>query len=156
MNKIPVLTYHSNNITGNDYHNNDHIALQADLVLIEQLGFKVISLDQLIGWHGGTLPDATIDKAVVVTFDDGSWFDYYDMPHPTLGLQKSFYNILKDHQNITGEKITASSFVIVSPEARDELDKSGLIGKGWWTDQWWLETQKNDILTIENHSWDHN
>jgi len=156
MNKVPVLTYHSNNITGNDYHNNDHIALQADLVLIEQLGFKIISLDQLIDWHGGQLSDTSVDKAVVITFDDGSWFDYYDMQHPTMGLQKSFYNILKDHQDNTGQKMTASSFVIVSPQARDELDKGSLIGKGWWTDQWWLKTQKDRVLTIENHSWDHN
>lgn len=70
--------------------------------------------------------------------------------------KKSFYNILKDHQNNANQKMTASSFVIVSPEARDELDRSSLVGKGWWTEEWWLETQKDDILTIENHSWDHN
>ena len=29
--RVPILTYHSNNVSGNDYASNDHVALAADL-----------------------------------------------------------------------------------------------------------------------------
>ena len=29
--RVPVLAYHSNNVGGNDYSSNDHVALAADL-----------------------------------------------------------------------------------------------------------------------------
>ncbi len=45
--------------------------------------------------------------------------------------------------------------MIVSPHARDSLDKNCLIGKGWWSDNWWMPAQKEGLLSIQNHSWDH-
>ncbi len=156
MTQIPVLTYHANNINGNEYQNNDHIALIEDLKLIHQLGFDVISIDQLMAWHGGQVTDDQIKKTVVLTCDDGTWFDFHDVEHSSFGQQISFFNILKNHQQQTGSPVHMSNFVIVSPEARHVLDQTCLVGKNWWQDDWWLTAQRSEIMNIENHSWDHN
>lgn len=156
MLQVPILTYHSNNILGNDYHNNDHVALAEDLKLIHGLGLKIITLEQLMQWHNGKTDDTTVEGAVVLTCDDGSWFDYHDIEHPHLGQQRSFFNIIKDHNKETSTLAHISSFVIASPEGRDELDKTCLAGLGWWKDDWWQEAQVSGLMAIENHSWDHN
>src|SRR5690606_28187268 len=49
----------------------------------------------------------------------------------------------------------ATSFVIVDPEARAELDRSCLAGRGWWGDEWWDDALRSGLFAIENHSWDH-
>ena len=54
-----------------------------------------------------------------------------------------------------GQQAHATSFVISSPDARSSLDDTGLIGKGWWGDQWWLEADSSGIFDVECHSWDH-
>ena len=156
MAQVPILTYHANNINGLDYQTNDHIALQQDLRLIHDLGFHVISLDQLISWKAGKITDSEVEKAVVLTCDDGTWFDYHDVDHPSYGKQISFFNLLKNHQQQAQQKVHMTNFVIVSPEARVILDQKCLVGRGWWTDDWWQAAQASDLMAIENHSWDHN
>lgn len=153
---VPILTYHANNINGNDYQNNDHVALKNDLQLIHRLGWRIITLDQLMAWHRGEASDATVHQAVVLTCDDGTWFDYYDVDHPFHGHQISFFNLLKNHHNNTGESAHMTNFVIVSPTARTILDEKCLIGQGWWTDEWWSSAQQSGFMSIGNHSWDHN
>lgn len=154
---IPILTYHALNVTNNSYAENDHLALAADLETIRDLGLKVIPLSKVVDWHQGLLADEEIARSVVITFDDGAWFDFYDLDHPTCGMQRSMFNILKDFNDQNGQnrRAHASSFVISSPKARASLDKTGLIGKGWWGDQWWLEAASSGILDVECHSWDH-
>ena len=156
MVEVPILTYHSNNVLGNDYQNNDHVALAADLKLIHRVGFKIITLDQLMQWFYGKVDDAAVTQAVVLTCDDGSWFDYHDIEHPHFGQQRSFFNIIKDHKEETNSSVHISSFVIASHEGRDELDKTCLAGLGWWKDDWWENAQASGLMGIENHSWDHN
>lgn len=154
--RVPILTYHGNGIDGTEYHNNDHVALAEDLELIQQLGLRNIPLSKLIQWHQGELSDAAVEKSVVLTCDDGSWFDYYDVDHPHYGKQISLFNIIKNHQNKYHQPLHISNFVIVSPDARKVLDEKCLIGKGWWTDEWWQDAQNSGLMSIENHSWDHN
>ena len=156
MTQVPILTYHANNINGMDYQNNDHKALEQDLQLIHELGFRIISLDQLINWRLGKLSDRAVEKTVVLTCDDGTWFDYYDVDHPTHGQQVSFFNLLKKHQQQVGQPIHMTNFVIVSPAARIVLDQKCLVGRGWWSDEWWRAAQESGLMAIENHSWDHN
>jgi len=155
--KIPVLTYHSNNIIRNTYAENDHLALASDLETIRELGFRVIPLSRVVDWHQGSLPDEDVTRAVAITLDDGSWFDYYDLDHPTCGLQRSMFNILRDFNLRHGPTVKshATSFVISSPRARSELDKSCMIGKDWWGDQWWVDAVSSGIMDVECHSWDH-
>ena len=157
--KVPVLTYHSNNVMDNTYAGNDHVALASDLRTLASNGWGVVPLQKVVDWHQGKLPDYIDDKVVALSFDDGSWFDYYDLDHPTCGMQRSFLNILQDFQNeqasTGGTRVCASSFVICSPAARTELDVKGLIGKGWWSDVWWKPAHESGLVGIECHSWDH-
>lgn len=152
---IPVLTYHSNNVTDNSYAGNDHVALEADLKRISELDVEIISLEEVYGWHQGQALNTRGRGCVALTFDDGSDFDYFDLPHPKLGLQRSFLNILRAHNERTRMRVCASIFVISSPDARKFLDQRCLIGKGWWNDHWWPAAEASGLMSIECHSWDH-
>ena len=154
---IPVLTYHAINVINNNYAENDHLALAADLETISELGLKIIPLSRVVDWHQGLLADKAVAGSVAITFDDGAWFDFYDLDHPTCGMQRSMFNILRDFnaQRERARQAHATSFVISSPQARASLDKTGLIGKDWWGDQWWPEAASSGILDVECHSWDH-
>jgi peptidoglycan/xylan/chitin deacetylase (PgdA/CDA1 family) len=145
------------NITKNTYAENDHLALASDLNTISELGFRVIPLSQVVDWHQGSLSDEDAGRAVAITLDDGSWFDYYDLDHPTCGVQRSMINILRDFNTRNGSthKSHATSFVISSPHARSSLDKSCMIGNHWWGDQWWMDAVSSGIMDVECHSWDH-
>lgn len=152
---VSVLTYHSINISGNEYHNNDHIALESDLKLFAKLNIKIISAYDLVNWiYGNTQIDETQDY-VALTFDDGSELDYSDWQHPTCGFQNSFYTLLKNHHDDTGQFVHATSFVIASPDARKILETTCLGGYKMWGDKWWQAAEDSQILSIENHSWDH-
>lgn len=147
-----VLTYHSNNVLGNEYANNDHLALAEDLALMNALGVPVVTLGDLVDGALGDCPVSDRPPAVALSFDDGSWFDWFDLPHPTLGPQRSFRSILA----AAPMPVHASAFVIASPAARTELDRTCLIGEGWWGEEWWAEASRGELISVENHSWDHN
>ncbi len=145
------------NVIANTYAENDHLALASDLVTISELGFRIIPLSRVVDWRQGSLMDKEVSRSLAITFDDGSWFDYYDLDHPTCGMQISMINILRNFQVQSGasQAVHASSFVISSPAARTSLDKSCMIGKDWWGDQWWMEAASSGIMDVECHSWDH-
>jgi len=155
--KIPVLTYHAINVIRNTYAENDHMALAADLETIMELGLRIIPLSRVVDWHQGHVTDEEVSRSVAITLDDGAWFDFYDLDHPTCGMQRSMFNILRDFnsRNDASRHSYATSFVISSPQARSSLDKSGLIGEGWWGEEWWPEAAASGILDVECHSWDH-
>ncbi|HEY8012222.1 MAG TPA: polysaccharide deacetylase family protein [Rudaea sp.] len=154
--RVPVLTYHAMNVAGNDYHNNDHAALAADLRAIERLGLRIVPLALAIDALLGVAPESSVENSVALSFDDGSWFDWHDLDHPVFGRQRGFAGILRDFIAATGVTAHATSFVIVSPEARATLDCTCLIGRGWWTDDWWPQAAQEGLIAIESHSWDHN
>lgn len=152
---IPVLAYHGVNIHRNDYAGNDHIALREDLKLIRRLGLRVIPSRRIADWVSGNVADADVSGGVGISFDDGSWFDWHDLEHPSCGPQRSMVGILRDFGRETGQAACATSFVIASPEARGTLDKTCLIGRGWWGDEWWRHAVREGLIEIGNHSWDH-
>jgi len=154
--RVPVLAYHSNNVGGNAYAENDHVALAADLRTIHGLGLRIVSLSRVVDALLGGAPESALDNTVAISFDDGSWFDWHDLDHPTCGPQRSFANILRDFAAETGATVHATSFVIVSPEARAILDQTCLISRGWWGGEWWREAEREGLIAIESHSWDHN
>ncbi|HEU4662887.1 MAG TPA: polysaccharide deacetylase family protein [Dokdonella sp.] len=154
--RVPVLAYHSNNVAGNDYADNDHVALAADLRLIARLGLRIVPLATVVDVLLGAAPATAVERAVALSFDDGSWFDWHDIDHPTCGPQRGFAGILRDFAAATGSPAYATSFVIVSPQARATLDRTCLAGRGWWDDAWWRPAQEEGLVTIESHSWDHN
>ncbi|CAH1903935.1 NodB homology domain-containing protein [Candidatus Nitrotoga sp. HW29] len=154
-----ILTYYSMNIDGNEYSNNDHVALSTDLRLLAALGWTITPLSTIVGAVIHRKLDPA-NKWVAITFDDGSWFDWYDLDHPTHGQQKSMANILRDFsQRHTGRSqppIEATSFVIASPQARAQLEVTCMAGHRWWSDEWWPQAQHEGVIRIQNHSWDHN
>lgn len=153
------MTYHAVNILTNRYAENDHIGLATDLREINRLGYQIVPLSEIVDWHQGIVEDSRLRNCLAISFDDGSWFDYHDLPHPTCGKQRSLFNILRDFQSEAGPaaqpRLHATSFVIASPEAREQLDRNGLIGLGWWGDDWWNAAQESGLISIQCHSWDH-
>lgn len=156
--QIPVLCYHSLNIDNNEYAGNDHIAFAHDLRLIHKLGKQVVPLQWIVDWVRGRRTDQELENAVGLSMDDGSWFDFHDMTHPSCGEQRGMLGILQDFKQEVGDQqahLHATSFVIASPSAREELDKTCLVNKSWWGDEWWVEANASGLMTVENHSWDH-
>lgn len=154
---IPILTYHSLNIAGNDYLGNDHVAFREDIALLTTLGWRVISLNDVVECLDG--PQSGLpEKCVAITFDDGTNFDFEDLPHPSAGMQRSMLNIMCDFDAAhRGAQPTlhATSFVIASQEARDVMDRSCILGRDWMSDRWWQAAVASGFFHIANHSWDH-
>jgi len=159
MMKIPIFTYHSAQVDGTDYANNDHIAFQQDLRTICEAGFRVVPLSWVVDWILNARPDADLRRSVALTIDDGCSMDFRDMVHPTWGYQRSFTGIMADLLREVGAStqptLHATAFVIASPETRRSLGER-LAGYEWISDDWWAEAVRSRLLAIENHSWDHN
>jgi peptidoglycan/xylan/chitin deacetylase (PgdA/CDA1 family) len=159
--RIPVLTYHSMTVHGNEYWNNNHVAFGDDLRTITRAGYRIIAIDQVVAWRSARQGVPANDgKFVAITFDDGPDFDFHDLPHPTWGMQRSMLNLMMDFRAEMGvhaqPQLHATSFVIVSPDARQILDRTCMVGRNWWRDSWWQQAIRTGLLGIGNHSWDHN
>jgi peptidoglycan/xylan/chitin deacetylase (PgdA/CDA1 family) len=158
--KSTILTYHSQNIAGNDTGNNDHVALAADLEALHGAGACFISLDNLVKglFYGGELPESQV--LVSLTFDDGCNFDFQTIEYPGFGLQTGFLQIMEQFVQRHGVSaqpgLHATSFVIADPEARRIIDSKSLFGQGHMTDDWWKQADTHPLMSIANHSWDHN
>lgn len=152
-----VLLYHSQNVAGNEYATNDHVAFTKDLRLIHELGLKIIPLNWLVGWLLGEIP-LDLQNSVCISFDDGVDADVHDLDFPDFGPQRAFVNIMRDFHDEFGPDaqpmLHATSFVIASREARAVMDKHSLFGKGWMNDAWWGEDH-DGLLAIASHGWDH-
>ena len=156
MNRVAVLTYHAMNISGDSHASNDHVALAEDLDRLSRDNIRVRPLSDVIDALLGDRLDR-IAGSVAITFDDGSDFDFLDLPHPTWGPQRGMAGIIGDTIDATGhDTIEATSFVVVSPDARVALDRTCMIGAGWWNDDWWQVAEAGGRLRVESHSWDHN
>lgn len=157
--RIPVLAWHGMNVEGNDYSDNDHVAFREDLETIQRLGLKIVPLRTIAqALRAGNIE--ALAGSVGLSFDDGSDFDFHDLPHPSRGVQRGMANILADfrarHGATAQPHLNATCFAIVSPEARRKLDTSCMVGCGWWSDDWWPAAQATGLMDIGNHSWDHN
>lgn len=156
---IPILTYHSANAHGYEYASNDHLALESDLRVIRDLGFRVAPLDDVVAWltrTGGSHLEH--GRWVALTFDDAPDWDFFDLIHPDVGCLKSFYRLLVEAADATPADApppTGTSFVIADPGAREIIDRACLAGRGHWRDFWWHDAASTGVLRIANHSWDH-
>ncbi len=161
---VSILTYHSHNISGNGYHENDHTALEADINVLFREGFRFVRLRRVVdavlgGWNDPLLQET---KCVAFTFDDGPLFDFHDFEHYRFGLQKSFRRILGEmKRRLAGsaDELCGTSFVIASPAARQCMSVAPECGymdvNDWLTDRWWFDAARGGLLDIGNHSWDH-
>lgn len=158
--RIPVLTYHSMHVDGIDYAKNDHVAFAADLRTVTALGFRIVPATRVVRWlrREQTPPDDDA-KLVAFTLDDGPDFDFRDLRHPAWGVQRSMLNVMRDFRRESGigaqPGLHATSFVIVSPDARRTLDRTCMIGRGWWSDDWWEPAVWSSLMSVASHSWDH-
>ncbi len=157
MQPVPVLTYHARNIVGNNYADNDHVAFASDLELITGLGWKIVPLHRVVdAFLGGAV--SLGEKALALTFDDATDFDFRDLPYPTAGPQRSMLNIMRDfaaaHPGAQPD-LHATSFAIASPAAREAMDRICILGHGWMSDSWWPDAVASGLIGIANHSWDH-
>jgi peptidoglycan/xylan/chitin deacetylase (PgdA/CDA1 family) len=156
---VPVLTWHAMNVAGEGYADNEHVAFREDLETIHRLGFHVVRLHDIArALVAGRLED--LRGCVGLSFDDGADFDFRDLPHPAWGPQRAMANILADFRARHGAhgqpRLHATSFTVVSREARAELDADCMIGCRWWNDDWWREAEAGGLISIESHGWDHN
>lgn len=153
---IPILAYHSQNIANNEYRGNDHVAFQSDMSFLVKNGFKFLSaLDLVISLREGRF-NKLAPKSVVITFDDGPIYDARDFTHPIHGYQKSMSNIMREHQTrrflFWKKKVCATSFVIASDKAREEIG-SNENGANYLKNDFWSDN--THLLEIGVHSWDH-
>jgi len=158
MNGIPILTYHSLHAPGATYAENDHVALASDLAAIHRAGFEIVSLTEIVDrllagdrdWFAGP-------PRLGISFDDGCNHDYLDFEYPGLPTLESFRTILDAfNRNVRPPRpARATSFVIASPVATAELDRTCIAGRGQWDDRWWREAAAGGLIDIGNHSWDH-
>jgi hypothetical protein len=157
--RIPILTWHAQRVDGNDYASNDHVAFAHDLETIHRMGLRVVSLREI----AEALVQRRLDRlhgCVGLSIDDGTDFDFHDLPHPTWGAQRSILRILEDFRARHGAEaqpaLHVTSFAVVSPEARAQLDRTCMIGCKWWNDDWWAEAENTGLMAVESHGWDHN
>lgn len=150
--RVAVLTYHSQDIQGNDYHENDHVALAEDLHLIAGLRLPLVPAvavaEALAG--RGNLPE----RCVVLTCDDGAELDFVDVVDPVHGPQKGFYSVLSEAFSPADSPVM-TSFVIADPAARRDLERTCLDGKAWMGETWWPKAVATGRWHLGCHSWDH-
>ncbi|MCF6300110.1 MAG: polysaccharide deacetylase family protein [Proteobacteria bacterium] len=157
---VPILTYHASNVYGDEYANNDHVALEQDLMSLHDLGYKIIPLKWIAQWLDDER-DITLvgSKLVAISCDDGLDLEFFDGNYFDYGKQISFYNILSDFLKKIGKEnqphACITSFVIASPKARKIIDSKSLQSQNLMNDSWWLDACKTGLFSIENHSWDH-
>ena len=156
--RLPVLTYHGVNVAGNDTATNDHVALAADLEAIDRLGWRIVPLPGLVDRWFVRGERGAEPRTLAISFDDGTDFDWRDLDHPVHGRQRAMYGVLADFARTRGGPAAAhaTSFVVVSREAREHIDRVGLAARGWWSDDWWREAIGSGGAAIASHSWDHN
>ena len=156
--RFPVLTYPGVNVAGNDTATNDHVALAADLEAIDRLGWRIVPLPGLVDRWFVRGERGAEPRTLAISFDDGTDFDWRDLDHPVHGRQRAMYGVLADFARTRGGPAAAhaTSFVVVSREAREHIDRVGLAARGWWSDDWWREAIEGGGAAIASHSWDHN
>jgi hypothetical protein len=161
--KAVVLTYHSHNISGPGYAENDHVALREDLEILARAGARIAPLASIAAALGEGRIDGDGGWWVGLSFDDGPKFDAVDFVHRRFGPQRGFLGILQDFRERQGAAaqptLHATSFVIASPAARLAMQvapESGYPDEAEWLgDGWWRPAVETGLLEIGNHSWDH-
>src|SRR5688500_18635095 len=81
-----VLTYRSVILLVNAYGDNDHVALAADLRMLDAAGWRIVPLGQLVdAWEADALDR---ERLVALTFDAGGALAARDVIHPHCGEQE--------------------------------------------------------------------
>jgi peptidoglycan/xylan/chitin deacetylase (PgdA/CDA1 family) len=152
-----VLTFHSQQIAGSEYANNDHVALDESLRLIRALRLPILPLLLVVSRIRQNRFSELPRNFVCITFDDGPDWDWKYLEHPTHGKQAPMAAILRRHSPHIGpfylRKICATSFVIASPKARKDIAVG--LHPDHLSDSWWRPAQASGFLYIGTHGWNH-
>src|SRR5688572_314091 len=90
---VPILTWHAMHVDGAGYDRNDHVAFREDLEWLHGAGLRVVPLREVAAAvREGRLE--SLAGCVGLSMDDGSDFDYHDLPHPAWGPQRGMARIL--------------------------------------------------------------
>lgn len=137
---VMVLAYHPRIDTGDSYETNELIAFNEDLRLLNESGFQIVPLVWVSEWISGgrDIPE----NSVAITFDDGA-----DATLAFLEAMEVFQLEVAPQQ----PHLHATTFVIASPAARADIG-----GEQDLADNWWRIVEESPLMSIENHSWDHN
>jgi len=155
-----ILTFHSHNISGNEYATNDHVALEATLAQLERAAVPVLRLlDVAKRLRRGSFDDLP-QRFACITFDDGTNYDWHDLAHPQHGPQKSMRAVLRAHSRrllgiVWTHRMPATSFVIASSRARAEIADAALGDANLMGDGWWRAAQRSGLMDIGTHGWNH-
>jgi peptidoglycan/xylan/chitin deacetylase (PgdA/CDA1 family) len=151
-----VLTYHSGNIEGNSYATNNIVAFREDLEVIRSLGLPIVPLRTVVDTLlGDGSRDLLPDHVVCLTLDDGLDFDFQELTHPNQGPQESIRGIMQDFKHSYSEPVHATSFVIASAAAREQIANKEMLGHQWISEWWWRPALETGLFHIGSHSWDH-
>jgi hypothetical protein len=125
-----ILAFHSHNIDGNTYESNDHVALDASLALLATMGIPVLRLADIVGRLRARTFARLPERFAAITLDDGSDYDWKAITHPLHGPQEPMGAIVRRHSRsllgiFSRRRACATSFVIASPEARDQITGPG-------------------------------
>lgn len=157
---VPVLTYHAGLVEGPAYHQNDHVALAADLRVIAASGRRVVPLRWVVDALLGRRDWATLVGAVALSCDDGTAFDAVrGRVYGAHGPQPSLLGVLEDwiaEQPGARAEAQITSFVIASPEARAAMDRACLFDAGDLGSDWWPAARATGRFAFGSHGWDHN
>ena len=152
-----IFCYHAQNCGDGKSAISDHESLQINLDSIARFNLPIIPLETiaraLTGMTGYALPDYFVGLSA----DDGTYLDWHDYQHPSLGPQKSFAGIISEHcdKHALSKSGMLTSLFIASPEARALIDKECYDALPLSSEDWWQEAADEGLIHIENHSWDH-
>jgi peptidoglycan/xylan/chitin deacetylase (PgdA/CDA1 family) len=151
-----VLLFHSQNISGNTSATNDHLALDESLAAVKAEGLPILPLMRLAEAIRARRFESLPPRSVYLAFDDGTDLDWEPFIHPEFGPQKPMAAILGQHRSLAarlfGKRIPAASFVIASPEARNQIARASGFPI---SEHWWREAQASGALYVGSHGWDH-
>jgi hypothetical protein len=171
---VPILLYHSSaagntlEVTGNPetdgcrYEMVAAKALRSDLEEIHAQGFTVVPAHWIAEWALGLRDGSTLPAKVVgITIDDGynlDWWSNTPERYPTwcpeaISIREVLQEFKAAHSDLPAYSPHVSSFVIASPVARTAI--STVNGLQYATDDWWATAQSSGLMSIYNHSADH-
>lgn len=157
--RIPILAYHSANVRGSGYADNDHVALAADLRTLTDLGWRVVPLQRALAIARGEAAPPECAGVVALTCDDGPLLDFEPLQYQGVAVPgfRGVFDAFQAERGANAQpELHMSCFVLGSPQARADLGRAVFGEQSWMGEAWWTKATRDGRFAIENHSSDHN
>lgn len=144
---IPVLLYHPQNIGPScNADDTDVLALERDIGILREEGFTVVDAGLAVWWYLGWAASSSLPaRPVVITTDDGHDRNYLRLPNAVRACAGSLPSVRELAERY---QVPITMFVIGSRVARAEIGEP-------YNDNWWWDAQHHPLLSVQNHSIDH-